>query len=403
MRRRAQGRYGAPSRRGVAGSTFTVALMLVAAVLAGCASFTTSAPPTRTVLVGADLSLHGAGAATGRVLDGALRLQVRSLNDQDAVPHVRFALAVRDNRSDPATSTANIRAFQQDRTVVAAVTGGCDDCLTATAPLIGAGSLPVVSLSPVDLPAGTAGQGSPLFKLAPNAGDDAAALVRLLLGGHTHRAALVAGPGRYAAQVSAAIRQEARSRHLSLADTTRLTGATGTVAGHVLGAGPSSPDAVLVVASPGSAASMVGSLRQQGFRGTVALDAAAVSDLFLSDDRLNGCYLVFPAILAMDDQVASTPAKAVQRQWFDDYTSRYGGYSAVSGFAGDALSVIADAALAAGATDRGKLQAAIETIQFDGLSGPVRFTPDTHSALTPQALSTLRVANRRWHLSTTLR
>ncbi len=392
-------RLGSVQRR----SAFTVVLALAATALIGCASFTTSAPPTRTVLVGADLSLHGAGAATGRALDGALQLQVRSLNDQGAVPHVRFALTVRDNRSDPDTSSANIRAFQQDRTVVAAVTGGCDDCLSTTAPLIDDGRLPVISLSPVDLPVGSAGPGSPLFKLAPNAADDAAALVRLLLGGHARRAALVAGPGRYAGQATAAIRQEARSRHLSLADTVTSTGTSSEVAGHVLGDDGSRPDAVMVVATPDRAAVLVGSLRQQGFRGTVALDAAAVSGLFLSDDRLNGCYLVFPAILAMDDQVASTPAKAVQRQWFDDYTSRYGGYSAASGFAGDALSVVADAAMAAGTTDRGKLQAAIETVQFDGLSGPVRFTPDTHSALTPQALATLRVANRRWHLSTTLR
>ena len=37
--------------------------------------------------------------------------------------------------------------------------------------------------------------------------------------------------------------------------------------------------------------------------------------------------MVFTQILAIDDVIATTPAKAARKQWFRDYTSRYGSYS----------------------------------------------------------------------------
>ena len=107
--------------------------------------------------------------------------------------------------------------------------------------------------------------------------------------------------------------------------------------------------------------------------------------------------MVFTQILAIDDVIATTPAKAARKQWFRDYISRYGSYSGVASFAADAATLIGDAVAQAG-SDREQIRSIIETSQIDGLSGPIRITPDNHSGLMPQALTMLVARSGRWRL-----
>ena len=58
--------------------------------------------------------------------------------------------------------------------------------------------------------------------------------------------------------------------------------------------------------------------------------------------------LIFTQTMVIDDVIATTPAKAARRQWFQDYTARFGGYNGSSSFAADAVQLIADAELRAG-------------------------------------------------------
>ncbi|GAA4203741.1 hypothetical protein GCM10022220_13300 [Actinocatenispora rupis] len=384
------------------GAAAAVAVLLSAA---GCGSLSMAAPAQRRVVIGADLSLSGPDSDAGAVLRDALQLRVKELNEQGAITNGKLVLTIRDNRSDAGTSAENIKAFQRDSDTTAAVTGPCDACLTRTAPLVAAGQLPVISLAAADLPDGTAGAGSPLFKLAPNPADDATTLVDLLVSRHAKHVAVVTDLGPYGQATAAALGRAAASRKLDLADPVAASGSVDSITQKLLyqniqqsDGTVREPDAVVVVAGPDRAPQLVAGLRAEKYRKTVALSAMAADRLFLRDAKLDGCYLDFPPILAMDDQVASTPEKAAQKQWFDDYTSAYGGYRATSGFAADALQIIA-AAVNDGGTDPAKLRAAIETTQLDALSGPVRFTPDNHSGLTPQSLDVLQAANSRWHLA----
>jgi branched-chain amino acid transport system substrate-binding protein len=108
--------------------------------------------------------------------------------------------------------------------------------------------------------------------------------------------------------------------------------------------------------------------------------------------------MVFTQILAIDDVVATTPAKAARQQWFRDYTSRYGSYSGVASFAADAVDLIAGAVARVGG-DRDRIRDILETSQTDGLSGSIRLTPDNHSGLMPQSLTLLVVRSGRWRIA----
>ncbi|MBB5773999.1 hypothetical protein [Nonomuraea jabiensis] len=53
----------------------------------------------------------------------------------------------------------------------------------------------------------------------------------------------------------------------------------------------------------------------------------------------------------------------------------------------------------AGGTDPEKIRDIIENTRLDGLSGALRFTPDNHSALLPDALAVLTVRQGQWRLT----
>ena len=108
--------------------------------------------------------------------------------------------------------------------------------------------------------------------------------------------------------------------------------------------------------------------------------------------------MVFTQILAIDDVIATTPAKATRKQWFRDYIARYGSYSGIASFAADATDLIA-AAVARVGGNREQIRAILETSQIDGVAGPIRFTPDNHSGLMPQALTLLVARSGRWRLA----
>ena len=71
---------------------------------------------------------------------------------------------------------------------------------------------------------------------------------------------------------------------------------------------------------------------------------------------------------------------------------------ASASFAADAVDLIADAVAKVGG-DRERIRDVLETSQIDGLSGPIRLTPDNHSGLMPQALTLLVARSGRWRLA----
>jgi branched-chain amino acid transport system substrate-binding protein len=87
-----------------------------------------------------------------------------------------------------------------------------------------------------------------------------------------------------------------------------------------------------------------------------------------------------------------------RKQWFRDYTARYGSYSGVASFAADAVDLIAGAVDKVG-NDRARIRDILETSQADGIVGPIRISADNHSGLTAQALSLLVARNGRWRLA----
>ena len=166
------------------------------------------------------------------------------------------------------------------------------------------------------------------------------------------------------------------------------------------------PQAIVAWTSAEQAMLVARYAKESGYSGQLFFDAAAAGELFFDSaaaEPVDGATMVFTPTMVIDDTIATTPAKAARKQWFRAYTARFGGYYGLSSFAADAIQLIVDASMrgdgADGTMNREGMRDVLETSQVDGLSGPIRMTPDNHSGLMPQALTVLVATGGRWRLA----
>ncbi|WP_433374437.1 ABC transporter substrate-binding protein [Actinoplanes sp. CA-142083] len=376
-----------------------MASTLLVAGLAGCTSDDEgSGGDGDTIVIGADLNNSSSvDLAYGR----ALQLRIDQINASGRLGNRKLVLRTQDNRSDPKASLSNLTKFADDPSVAAVVTGSCEQCVLDNVKTINDRKLPTISLAAADEVAQPVGERPYIFKIGPNSADSAAALVGELNRIKVPNVAVLYADDYYGRGADKALDAELGKAGIDQAATrsvkpaaTDITQAVGTLT-------DTKPGALIVLASPDQAALAASGARSAGFKGRIYFDAAAASDMFIpisAAAATNSTTMVFTQILAIDDVIATTPAKASRKQWFRDYVSRYGSYSGVASFAADAADLIAAGAARVGA-NRDQIRQIIETSQVDGISGPIRLTPANHSGLMPQALTLLVARAGRWRLA----
>jgi branched-chain amino acid transport system substrate-binding protein len=377
-------------------AAITVATTLAAAALTGCTSDDDPGEVTD-VVIGADLA---SGSAVDTAYARALQLKVDQLNASGTLGNRRLVLRIQDNRSDPTSSLRNIGTFADDPAVAAVITGACGECAVEAAGTVNKQQVPTISLAAADQVADPVAERRWMFKLGPNTADSVAALTAELVRERITSVAVLHADDMYGRGAEESMRKELAKAGIDVTGTsavkptaTDLSQAVGTLVG-------GNPQALLAMVGPDLAGLAAISADTAKFSGRLYYDAAAAGDLFIGRDAAaatNDATMVFTQILAIDDVIATTPAKASRKQWFRDYTSRYGSYSGVASFAADAAELIAGAVSRVGG-DRGRIRDILETSQIDGLSGPIRITPDNHSGLMPQALTLLVARSGRWRI-----
>ncbi|MFF0469761.1 ABC transporter substrate-binding protein [Micromonospora zamorensis] len=380
-----------------------LASAVVATTLTGC-QFGGAEQDTSPIVIAADLELSGAAAPVGRAYQRALELKRDQLNSSGALNNRKIELKVKDNRSDSAESLRNIVDFSSDSQVSAIIMGGCNECAVGAVGTINEKRIPTIALAASGAIASPVAERRYVFKLGPNAVDSAAALTTELRRNNLRKVGMLVSDDDYGREGATALRSELVKAKITLREQKVKTTDTD-VSQQVRQLTSGKPDALVFWTPPEQASLAATSASQTTFRGSLFFDAGAAGDLFLGEAAraTERATLIFTQTMVIDDVIATTPAKAARRQWFQDYTARFGGYNGSSSFAADAMQLIADAELRAGGeigkVDRDGLRDVLETSQMDGLSGPIRMTPDNHSGLMPQALTTLVARNGRWRLA----
>jgi branched-chain amino acid transport system substrate-binding protein len=385
-----------------------VAVFATAALLPLSLGACASASATRNtdpIVIGADLELSGVDAAVGTTYQRALQLKVDQVNATGGVGGRQLRLVVKDNRSDPTVSVGDVSDLISQPDLAGIVVGSCSECAMAVAKTVDDKHVPTVSLAPANGVVRPVADRQYVFKVGPNVDDNADLLATELRTDAIAKFAVVTTDDVNGTDAASAIRAQAMKVNaqpvgpqLFKASDTDLGPALHTVLAK-------SPDALVVSAFPVQAGLVVSAARAAGFKGQMYFDSLAAGDLFLQAGAVaaatDGVVMVAPQSLVIDDIIANTPAKTERKDWFQDYTSRFGGFSGYSMYAGDAIQLIAGAVASTGGTDHEQLRDAMENSQFDGLSGPLRFTPGQHSGLMPQALTAVVDRGNRWRLLTT--
>ncbi|PZG10274.1 ABC transporter substrate-binding protein [Micromonospora craterilacus] len=381
-----------------------LASTLLATMLTGC-QFGGQAKDNTPIVIAADLELSGAAAGVGKAYRQALELKRDQLNASGALNGRTVELLVKDNRSDASESLRNIADFSNDSRVSAIIMGGCNECAVGAVRTVNEKQIPTVALAAAGAVASPVADRRYVFKLAPNAADNAGALTVELRRRNIRTVGVLRSDDAYGREGVQALRGEFDKAGIEVLAETSVRGTDTEVDRQAGTLAAAKPEALVLWTAPEQAMLGATAVKRAGFRGSLFLDAAAAGDLFLgtAGRAADRATMVFTQTMVIDDVIATTPAKAARRQWFQDYTARFGGYHGSSSFAGDALQLIVDAELRAGGpagkVDRDGLRDVLETSQMDGLSGPIRMTPDNHSGLMPQALTTLVARNGRWRLA----
>jgi branched-chain amino acid transport system substrate-binding protein len=373
-------------------------LAVVLASSAGCTDINSDSEPD--IVVGASLELSGSAADLGTAYQRALDLRVAQINAGGLLGKRRISLQVRDNRSDPAIALTQITEFAGDPRVVAIITGACAECVIGAAKVINEREMPTIALSPVADVSAPLADRKYIFRLAPNADDDASVLVGELNRAGRRKVAFMSSDDAYGRGGAEALTREIGKINGKVIARGQFAPTDSDLSRPARAAITGNPEAIVVWGYPPQAAMAIGAIRGAGYHGQVYLDAGAAGDLFLGGPfaTTDGTALVFSQTLAIDDVIATTPAKAARRQWFQDYTARYGTYHGHASFGADALQLIVNAVVGSGSVDGPAVRARLETSQMDGLSGQIRLTPNNHSGFMPQSLTMLEARGGRWRL-----
>jgi branched-chain amino acid transport system substrate-binding protein len=368
----------------------------------GACSVVQSAGGSSPVVIGAVLELSGTDAAIGTTYQRALQLKIDQINADGGAGGHPLKLVIKDNHSDPTVAVGDVSDLMTEQPgLTAIVLGACTECSMAVAKTIDDNQIPTISLAPGDVTQPVDGHRF-TFKIGPNFGDDADVLAGELSTQDIHKFAILTTNDINGTAAGNAI----RTRALKVMGTVlgpELFNATDTDLSQpvhaVLAKGP---DALVVSAFPTQAGQVAAAARAAGFKGQMFFDSLAAGDLFfqtgLTSAATDGVVMVAPQSLVIEDVIANTPAKTDRRNWFNAYTSKYGGFSGYSLYAADAAQMIANVYASTAGGDHTALRDALENSQFDGVSGPLRFTPEQHSGLMPQALTAVVAQDNRWRL-----
>jgi branched-chain amino acid transport system substrate-binding protein len=374
----------------------------LAGLVAGCAADEKRQDQSKgDIVIGASLELSGPTASIGTTYKKALDLKVKQLNESSAAGGRKIKLVVRDNRTDNNTSVANVNHFIQNEKVTAIISGGCSACIVPAIPTITENKVPTIALASASAITSPVAERRYVFKISPNPAEDAEAIAVELKRKNLGTVGLLYVNNVYGQDGEKSVTQEAARLGVKVVHEEQFGQSDTNMTIQVSKIVAAKPDAVVVWAVMPAAGIIVKALRDAGYTGAVYLDAGAGAELFVKGTgaAAEGTNMVFPRVLATNEIDASTKQGTAQKQWVTAYQSEYGSYSGFASFAADALQTIVNAVNKADSTDPEQVRNNIETAQFDGVSGPLHFTAENHSGLTPEALGILVVRQGEWHLA----
>jgi branched-chain amino acid transport system substrate-binding protein len=365
-----------------------VALLVTAAVLAGCGSSSSSSSSSSatsgqsgTIPLGAVFSLTGAGSVYGPQQKQAAQLAVDQVNAQGGVGGKQLRLTVVDDGSDKSQSAQVTQRLIQENNVVAVLGPTLSNSAVAAHPIADKLRTPMLAVSTTGLHIVGDCPYPCTYIFRDSLGEASAipANIKTYVASAHPKTAVLLYPNddKFSADGAKIVEQTAPTAGIKLLGVIQFTKAETELSPYVTQAVQKHPDVIFVTSLGAIPSTIMIDARQQGFKGKFlggnGFNTAAVS-------KAAG-----PAGLGAQSASAYYGANkfAANTQFVAAYTKRYGtppDQFAAQAFAG--VEILGDAIKRAGWTsdvskERDAIRTALESTSIDTPLGPFKFTP-TH-------------------------
>jgi branched-chain amino acid transport system substrate-binding protein len=380
----------------------------IAACLAGVLSLTAvgcaaqeGTAANGAIPIGVNIELTGPASLLGASYKNALDLVVADINRQGVLDGRKLELIVRDNRSDPAEATRVAKNLWDNEQIVAMVGPGVSPTSVPVAQEAEGRQVPLVSMASSGAVVNPVAERRYSFKTPPNNDIMAEVQARELTERKVEKVAYLAPANAYGDASEEAFRAAAGQAGLEIAGVERFDDRDKDYTVPVTKLAGNRPQAFAVAAISPQSSLVAKAIRTSGFAGPVIFEAGAGAELFLegAGTASEGMLMVHPSILAVGKATGTSPEVQARKEFFRDYSSRYGQFSGFASYAADALAIIVRAIEEAGSTDPRKIRDALERQRYEGLTGRFEFSGGFHGGVAKDALAVLTVRNGKWVLA----
>lgn len=386
-----------------------LSLGLTGSALVACGTVTGS--DEKPIVIGASVEQTGRAADLGRGWYNALKLVEDQINDEGGALGRPIKVDIRDNKSEPQEAVRIAQDFAGDEEVVAHVGPGLSgstigpdlDKDPGVIPIVEKAGLPTVAMAsatPITPP------GKPykyVYKTSPTTLQDAKIIIDRLKQDNVKTVGILVSDDAYGAAGAKDVEDTARQTGIAASTEkfplkaptkAELTAAIDKIA-------TQKPQAIIVYCIWPVAKDVANLIATKGLAQKTYFSTGAGADLFTKGvgAAAEGVYMSHPEILAMDHTTATSPADLKRKDFFADYSQRYGTYSGFASYSADALQLVVEAIKKAKSTDRNKIRDALETLEYDGLTGNFRMSPTDHHGLDDDSMTVMTVRNGGWVLA----
>jgi branched-chain amino acid transport system substrate-binding protein len=388
-------------KRPLIGTIAVLSGLVIAAT--GCAAKEGGGGPKGEIPIGINIERSGSASVQGEAYRKALDLMVADINKKGVLGKAVKPYYV-DNKSDPAESLTATKSLVQNHHIVALVGAGASPTTMSVVDYLDQAHIPAVSMgsSGAIVKDPKTGTSRPyLFKTPADTKQMVDVVAADWAQRGIHRIGVLTVNNAYGDAGLAGVTARATQDHLDVVDKEKFDPAEKDLTIEVRKIVQANPDAVWVSAIPPGAGLAAQAFKQLGYGGKVYFDAGAGAELFINGagKAAEGMYMVHPKILAANQLTATTPAVITQKQWFKEYSQKYGNYSGFASYAADALKLIVLAIGKAHSTKPEKIRDALESLTYDGLTGTYQMTPTNHTGLQSSALTIFTVRDSSWVLA----
>jgi len=373
-------------------------------LLSAFACVATLARAQTDVKVGVVLSTTGPAASLGLFEKNGVALVEGSTKQK-----IKFVYL--DDASDPTQAARHVQRLITEEKVDAIIGTTTTPAALAITPLAADASTPVISQAPSNvLVQPVDGPRRWIFKTTTNDDHEARPMFADMKKAHVKTLGFVGFSDSYGEQWLRLTKQLAVENQIELVAEERYARTDSSVASQVLKIVSKAPEAVLIAASGGSAATPVLELKKRGYAGRIYVTLGATFGDFLkiAGSDVEGLYAPFAAVMGVSQIPDGNPAKRGAQEFVRSYDDKYGAGTSNIFAAGawDAAKLIEQAvplALKKGTPGTPEFRAALRdalegTKDHVGARGIYSLSATDHAGLDAKALLLGRFQKGRWLL-----